>query len=62
MKRTIFTLLTFAFAIIFLGSFVSDDEVNKRKTKKNVILLIGDGMGLTHLYAGMTANHGKLSI
>lgn len=63
MKRKIFTSLSVVLAIIFLGSFVSDnDEINKGKTKKNVILLIGDGMGLTHLYAGMTANHGKLSI
>lgn len=29
---------------------------------KNVILLIGDGMGTAHLYAGLTANHGKLHI
>lgn len=29
---------------------------------KNVILLIGDGMGLAHLYAGYTANMGALSI
>lgn len=29
---------------------------------KNVILLIGDGMGLADLYAGYTANKGELSI
>ncbi len=29
---------------------------------KNVILMIGDGMGLTQLYSGYTANHGKLNI
>lgn len=29
---------------------------------RNVILLIGDGMGLTHLAAGMYANHNELSI
>ncbi len=29
---------------------------------KNVILLIGDGMGLTQLYAGYTANQGKLNL
>jgi len=27
---------------------------------KNIIFLIGDGMGLTQIYAGMTANHGQL--
>jgi alkaline phosphatase len=29
---------------------------------KNVILLIGDGMGLSHLYAAYTANRGALNI
>ncbi|MEM1136386.1 MAG: alkaline phosphatase [Bacteroidota bacterium] len=30
------------------------------KEVKNIIFLIGDGMGLTQVYAGMTANRGKL--
>lgn len=29
---------------------------------KNVILLIGDGMGLAQIYAGMTANRGQLNL
>ncbi|MBT30592.1 MAG: alkaline phosphatase [Thalassobius sp.] len=29
---------------------------------KNIIFLVGDGMGITQVYAGMTANHGKLFI
>ncbi len=29
---------------------------------KNIIFLIGDGMGLTQIYAGMTANMGKLNL
>ncbi len=29
---------------------------------KNVILLIGDGMGLAQIHAGMTANHGQLNL
>ncbi len=33
-----------------------------KKKPKNVILLIGDGMGLTQIYAGYTANKGKLSL
>ncbi|MFN8255805.1 MAG: alkaline phosphatase [Bacteroidales bacterium] len=28
---------------------------------KNVILLIGDGMGVAQIYSGLTANHGKLN-
>ena len=33
-----------------------------KKKPKNVILLIGDGMGLTQIYAGYTANKGQLSL
>ncbi|OXE96507.1 alkaline phosphatase [Flavobacterium araucananum] len=33
-----------------------------KKNPKNVILLIGDGMGLTQIYAGYTANKGQLSL
>lgn len=29
---------------------------------KNVIFMIGDGMGMEHLFAGLTANKGKLNI
>jgi alkaline phosphatase len=34
----------------------------KNKQPKNVILLIGDGMGLTQIYAGYTANKGELNL
>lgn len=32
------------------------------KKVKNIILLIGDGMGLAQQYAGFTANHGQLNL
>lgn len=35
---------------------------SKKKQPKNVILLIGDGMGLSQIYAGYTANKGKLNM
>lgn len=36
---------------------------NDRQSKvKNIILLIGDGMGLAHVYAGYTANFGQLNL
>ncbi|RPD39178.1 alkaline phosphatase [Chitinophaga barathri] len=36
---------------------------NDKQTKvKNVILLIGDGMGLAQIYAGYTANFGELNL
>ena len=36
------------------------DQKIKRKKPKNVILMIGDGMGSTHVFAGITANRGHL--
>ena len=32
----------------------------RNKKPKNIILMIGDGMGLAQLYSGMTANGGHL--
>lgn len=37
-------------------------DIPQGTTPKNIILLIGDGMGTAHFYAGLTANHGKLHI
>jgi alkaline phosphatase len=34
----------------------------KMKKPDNIILLIGDGMGLTHIYAGLTVNQGYLNM
>lgn len=38
------------------------EPARKRATAKNIILLIGDGMGVAQLYAGMVANNGHLNI
>ena len=35
-------------------------EKNKKKKPRNVILMIGDGMGTSQVYAGLTANKGNL--
>lgn len=37
-------------------------QVFKNKKPKNIILLIGDGMGVNQLFAGLTANGGRLFI
>lgn len=44
---------------VYKPTFKSDG-INK--PVKNIILLIGDGMGLPQIYAGYTANHGQLSL
>lgn len=38
------------------------EQVESKKSPKNIILFIGDGMGLAHVYAAMTANGGSLFI
>ncbi|MFT5617736.1 MAG: alkaline phosphatase [Arenicella sp.] len=38
----------------------SEDSVPSRKAK-NIIFMVGDGMGLTQIYAGMTANKGHMN-
>lgn len=41
---------------IDVSKLKQDNEV------KNIILIIGDGMGVAQMYSGMTANHGKLNL
>jgi alkaline phosphatase len=38
------------------------EEPTSNKKPKNVILLIGDGMGISHIYAGITSNLGQMYI
>ncbi|MCT4648644.1 MAG: alkaline phosphatase [Carboxylicivirga sp.] len=53
--------------IVFPGTMghevraVDDVKIVNKKTK-NIILLIGDGMGLNQIFAGYTANKGQLNI
>jgi len=44
---------------VYHPTYKSDGEVKK---VKNIILCIGDGMGLSHLYATYSANRGQLNI
>jgi alkaline phosphatase len=44
---------------VYHPTYKSDGEVKK---VKNIILCIGDGMGLAHLYATYSANRGQLNI
>ena len=64
---SIITLVLFALACkIDSGSHHTvnslPENLHFKKEVNNIILLIGDGMGLTQLYAGFTANKGKLNI
>lgn len=63
----VFGLIISGIAIVFscygqqdsLDTNVSDENTGHAK---NIILMIGDGMGVSQIYAGMTANKGHLNI
>lgn len=52
-------ILTVIYLSVILGSCSRTEE---KADLRNVILMIGDGMGVTQIYAGMTANNGSLTI
>jgi alkaline phosphatase len=45
--------------LLFLTSITS---FSQKKTPKNIIFLIGDGMGVSQVYTGNIANKGHLNI
>jgi len=44
---------------VYKPSYKNNDKLSK---VKNIILLIGDGMGLAQIYSGLTANRGELNL
>ncbi len=40
----------------------SDNELKFKKHPRNIILLIGDGMGVAQIFSGITANKGQLNL
>ena len=56
MKKTI------SHGLIILLFCVVYQPVSAQKTPKNVVFLIGDGMGIAQIYAGMIANNNRLNL
>lgn len=54
LKRGLFQLLVNLIVVSAFGQDVANQP--------NIILMIGDGMGVTQVYAGLTANHGVLNM
>jgi alkaline phosphatase len=53
----------FILLFVIFGAFtLHADDKNPERKAKNVILMIGDGMGVSQIYAGIIANHGNLNI
>jgi alkaline phosphatase len=61
---------TFLTGLVLLGTSLAawcqpakTNQTNSKTTRaKNIILLIGDGMGIAQIQAGLTANRGKLNL
>lgn len=62
MKKAFFLITILATLISCTNQCAHKTECSKPRKVKNVIFMIGDGMGLNQLYAGMTANGGNLNI
>ena len=41
---------------------IDENKLNQDNEVKNIILFIGDGMGVAQVFAGLTANQGKLNL
>lgn len=49
-------------ALLFCSTFGVSQAQKKSKRPKNIILMVGDGMGVAQIYAGLTGNFGHLNL
>ncbi|MDR0427717.1 MAG: alkaline phosphatase, partial [Dysgonamonadaceae bacterium] len=63
-KRNVFACGCIAFLFLFVQCETnsSKKDLEKKPVVKNVIFMIGDGMGVSQVYAGLTANKNKLNL
>lgn len=52
------SIICAALVIVTLSGF----SQKRGKHAKNIILMVGDGMGVAQIYAGLTGNHGSLNL
>ncbi len=63
MRKNLNKLIFFIAVLILTGcNWQNPFESGKRGRAKNIILFIGDGMGVAQLYAGMTVSHNVFSL
>lgn len=60
-------MFTSLLIILLTTGIITSNEIQEKscineKPPRNIILMIGDGMGLAQIYAGMTVNHGHLNM
>ena len=61
MKKIVSQLFVIA-TILMLAQACTSEPAQEVQHPRNIILIIGDGMGIHHIQAGMTANKGFLNI
>ena len=62
MRKTIISFCLIILLVPYLTAGNPREKKNRSKQPKNIILLIGDGMGTSQLYAGYTAKKGVMNI
>jgi len=60
-KKILFLIFVF-FTFVYFSYTAKGQEVRKTKKPKNVIVMIGDGMGTAQIYAALTVKKDKLNI
>jgi alkaline phosphatase len=58
----LFRFLSLTIVLFLLLTSFKDPTNCVKKQPRNIILLIGDGMGVTHIYAALTVNKGFLNL
>ncbi|MFC2118227.1 alkaline phosphatase [Bacteroidota bacterium] len=56
-KRIIITSILVSVLLVFISCGYNNRQHENKRKVKNIILLIGDGMGVSHVYAGITASN-----
>ena len=62
MKAKLIHFFILPVILVFCTCSIYDKPDKQGSKVKNIILMIGDGMGVSQVYAGITANHGQLNI
>ena len=62
MRNTIISFSLLILLVPYLSAGTPGEKKKRLKQPKNIILLIGDGMGSSQLYAGYTAKKGVMNI